>query len=220
MNDHAPQRSDPATVIRRVRERRKQLGMSENALATEAGMAPPYLRRLLESDTDFDPGGLVRVAAALGLTYEELLRGRSDPPPGQTGAAPRPVLIRLAESECWDRLGAHGVGRVAIPVRPGPAVLPVNYAVDAGTIVYRTAAQGAAAPDTGTAVSFQVDRIDDRLSQGWSVLVTGTAERISDPDTAGRLAAEHDVEPWAGGDRPLWMRIRPDGITGRRIGTM
>lgn len=214
------QRFDPAAVGRRAAERRTQLGLSEGALATRVGMSPRYLRLVLGAGPDFDPGGFLRIAAALGLTYQELLEGRRDLPPGQTGPAPRPALFHLTEAECWDRLGTHGIGRIALPVRPGPAVLPVNYAVDAHTIVYRTAPGRAAAPDTGTEVSFQTDRLDDRLSQGWSVLLTGTAEHIEDSAEVRRLDDEHTAEPWAGEGRPLWIRVRPHTVTGRRITTV
>nr|WP_237555197.1 pyridoxamine 5'-phosphate oxidase family protein [Streptomyces sp. SID4948] len=124
----------------------------------------------------------------------------------------------MTATECWDKLGAQGVGRVAVAVEPAPAVLPVNYAVDDGAILYRTAPHGVAGPESGTEVSFQVDRIDDRMSSGWTVLITGEVERIDDPETVERLTARHTTRPWAGGDRPLWIRIRPDSVTGRHIG--
>ena len=208
---------DPAS---RVAERLTQLDMSKRELAQKAGMSQKYLEQLVTGEPDFDPAGLVRIAAALGLTRRELLEGRGDQPPGQESAAERPVLARLTETECWDKLGTHGVGRIALPTEPGPAVFPVNYVVDSRTIVYRTAERGAAAPEGGASVSFETDRIDDDLSQGWSVLVTGTAERIEDAAAAERLAERHDLEPWAGGNRPLWVRVRPAQVTGRHITTM
>jgi len=208
---------DPEDLARRIAERRAQLGLGPDAVARQAGMSPRYMEQLIEAGPDFDSGGFLRIAAALGLTYRELLEGRSDPPPGQTGPGPRPVLVRLTPHECWDRLGTHGVGRVALPVRPAPAVFPVNYAVDSHSIVYRTTPRGPAAPETGAAVSFQVDRTDDRLSQGWSVLLTGSAERVEDPAVVSRLDEQETAQSWAGGERPLWIRIRPDTVTGRRI---
>lgn len=211
-------RADRDPIVRRIAERRAQLGLSESALSTRAAMSPRYLQHLLDSGPDFDPGGLVRVAAALDLTYQELMEGRRDPPPGQSKAAGRPVLIHLSTAECWDKLGTHGVGRIAVPAQQGPAVLPVNYLVDDGTVVYRTAPGDRAQPAPGEAVSFQVDQIDDHLSHGWSVLLTGTAEHIEDGvETAGLV--ERAPEPWAGGDRPVWIRVRPKSVTGRRIDT-
>lgn len=214
------QRFDPAAVGRRAAQRRTQLGLSEGTLATRAGMSPHYMRQVLGQGPDFDRGGFLRIAAALGLTYHELLEGRRDMPPGQTGPAPRPVLARLSEGQCWDRLGTHGVGRIALPVHPGPVVLPVNYAVDAHSIVYRAQPGAVTAPETGTEVSFQVDWLDDRTSQGWTVLITGTAEHVDDADAVRRLADRHAVEPWVGENRTVWMRVRPHTVTGRRITTM
>jgi nitroimidazol reductase NimA-like FMN-containing flavoprotein (pyridoxamine 5'-phosphate oxidase superfamily) len=219
-SDDRGRQSDPGAIERRIAERRRQLGLSEDDLAAAASMAPRYLQHLLEAGPDFDPGGFVRIAVALHLTYQELVEGRGDLPPGQTGPGAQPVLARLTVEECWDKLGIRGMGRLALPIEPGPAVFPVNYGVDARSIVYRTVPGGAAAPETGASVSFQVDRIDEHLAQGWSVLVTGTAERVEDPAAVRHLAQEHTAEPWAGGERSLWIRIRPDTVSGRRITTM
>jgi nitroimidazol reductase NimA-like FMN-containing flavoprotein (pyridoxamine 5'-phosphate oxidase superfamily) len=216
-----PENTDMApAVAQRIADRRVQLGLTEEDLARQAGMARPYLRHLLEVGVEFDPGAFLRIAAALHLTYPELLAGRRDAPPGQAGPAPRPALVRLSEAECWDRLGTRGVGRVAIPVQPGPAVFPVNYQVDDGTLVYRTAEQSAAAPEPGSGVSFQVDHVNDRLSSGWSVLVTGRAERVEEEADVQRLERADIARPWAGGVRSAWIRIRPEQITGRQVGGM
>jgi hypothetical protein len=65
-------------------------------------------------------------------------------------------------------------------------------------------------------VSFEVDRVDDVLAEGWSVLVTGRAEVLtaaSDLARAGRLR----ITPWAGGERDCYVRITPGQVSGRRI---
>ena len=54
------------------------------------------------------------------------------------------------------------------------------------------------------------------MGEGWSVLVTGRARRVDDPDEIVALAALGLV-PWAGGRRHVLVRIRPDEITGRLI---
>ncbi|MGW2689685.1 pyridoxamine 5'-phosphate oxidase family protein [Streptomyces sp. NPDC001414] len=203
-------------LVQRIEIRCKQLGWTEQELARQAGMSPRYLRDLIESGADFDPGGFLRVATALGATYREMLEGRSDAPAGRHGAAPHPVLMKLTTKECWERLDTHGVGRIALPGRPGPRVFPVNYVVDGSTVVYRTDSRGAAAAEPGCEISFQADRIDEQRSIGWSVLMVGTAEHVTNPETARRLF-EHAGEPWAGGPRDLTIRLMPSEITGRRI---
>ncbi|MDH6577819.1 pyridoxamine 5'-phosphate oxidase family protein [Kitasatospora sp. MAP5-34] len=210
----------PGGIGRRIALRSQALGLTGEQVAKRAGMSPRYLQHLTEVGTDFDPGALLRVAAVLQVTYRELLEGRTDAPPGQAPAAPHPVLMKLTTPECWDRLGEHGIGRVALSGDAGPAVLPVNYLVDSGTIVYRTAPGHVTAAAVGHEVAFEVDHVDDQLSQGWSVLIVGTAEHLTDPDTVQRLAEVDEAKPWAGGARNLWIRVVPARVTGRRIGTL
>ncbi|MFE5585547.1 helix-turn-helix domain-containing protein [Kitasatospora sp. NPDC056531] len=214
------ERPDPVAIARRIVQRRDQLGLSEGTLAYRANMTPVYLRQLLQTGPEFDPPAFVRIAAALGTAWPELLSGhRPDAPPGQADASRGTLLLHLTEPQCWELIGTHGVGRVGLPVGPAPVVLPVNYVVDARTVVYRTSPRGAAAPAEGSPASFQVDHIDDHRSRGWSVLILGEAHHVDDPDEQQRLSALPGATPWAGGARPLWVRIRPAEVTGRRIGT-
>ncbi|MFI1093602.1 helix-turn-helix domain-containing protein [Streptomyces sp. NPDC020917] len=208
-------RIDPAVVARHVENRRNGLGLSGEALASHAGMSPRYLQHLLEAGPDFDPGGFLRIATALDLTYRQLVE-EPDDAPSEHGEPL--VLRRLSVAECWNRIGTHGVGRIALPVQPGPSVFPVHYAVDDRTVVYRTTPDGPAAPVQGAVVSFQADHTDDHLQQGWSVLVTGPAEWIGDPAESRVLSEQHAGQPWVGGDRNQWVRIRPESVSGRRVG--
>ncbi|MFD8478086.1 pyridoxamine 5'-phosphate oxidase family protein [Kitasatospora sp. NPDC059673] len=220
--DPQPRPGPPSAeaIARRIADRRARLGLGPDALAHQAGMSRRYLEFLTTAGPGFDPNGFLRIAAALGLTYHELVAGRADAPPGQAPPAPRPVLARLTEEECWDQMGTRGVGRIALPGEHGPAIFPVNYAVDHGTVVYRTHHHSAADPPPGTEVAFEVDRIDDHRSSGWSVLIAGTAEPIEDEPTLQRLMRDLAVQPWAGGPRTSWVRIRPVSVTGRRITSM
>ena len=65
-------------------------------------------------------------------------------------------------------------------------------------------------------VAFEIDRIDDGMREGWSVLVTGRARVLTEPELHV-LAAGVTVEPWAGGARDLYVAVEPENITGRRI---
>ncbi len=226
MNESSPHSEEPAAVrpasgdiARRIALRSSELGLTRDEVAGRAGMAPRYLRSLEELGSDFDPASVLRLAAVLKMTYRELMEGRSDVPPGQQAAAPHPRLGRLTPDECWDRLSDHGVGRVALSAESGPAVLPVNYLVDARSLVYRTALGGAAAAVDGSEVAFEVDRVNEQLSEGWSVLVVGSAEHIADVDTVQRLTDRPGAVPWAPGPRDLWVRVVPSRVTGRAIST-
>ncbi|WP_269854723.1 pyridoxamine 5'-phosphate oxidase family protein [Streptomyces sp. RPT161] len=218
--DSASASSQGDTMATRASVRRRQLGMTQEELARRAGMSVAYLRQLERSSDDFDTAALMRLAAALEMPYEELMAGRRDAAPGQQPAAAHPVLMRLSERECWERLGTHGIGRLGLSSDTGPVVLPVNFLVDAHTIVYRTDPEGAAAVSAGDQLAFETDRLDEQSRNGWSVLVTGTADRITDPDVVRTLADRPGAQPWAGGRRDLWIRITPSEVTGRTIGTV
>ncbi|MEU7137487.1 pyridoxamine 5'-phosphate oxidase family protein [Streptomyces sp. NPDC046261] len=207
------------TVATRCAVRREQLGLTREELAGRAGMSVAYLGQVESFSGDFDPAALMRLAAALEMPYDELVEGPREPAPGGQPAAPHPLLAQLPEGECWRRLGTHGVGRIGLSAVPTPVVLPVNFLVDGRTVVYRTEAGGAAAPAEGDQLAFEADHIDERLSRGWSVLITGTAEHITDPGTVASLSTQPGAQPWAGGKRDLWVRIRPGAVTGRTIET-
>ena len=123
----------------------------------------------------------------------------------------------LSEDECRALLGGGGVGRVAVTIGALPAVLPVNYSLLGGDIVFLTG-QGLklrAALDRAV-VAFEVDSIDAAMRAGWSVLAVGIAEEITDETDLARARAL-DIRPLAGGNRAHFVRVRPDFLSGRRI---
>src|SRR5258708_12006697 len=65
-------------------------------------------------------------------------------------------------------------------------------------------------------VGFDVDHLDDVLGEGWSVLLSGTARVITDPAELRRAIAL-GIEPWAGGERDVYIRLTPSQITARRL---
>ena len=139
-------------------------------------------------------------------------------PPGQRRAAGHPVLAELTPAGCRELLAPGGVGRFLFVTDRGPVAVPVNYGMLGSDIVFRTCESGrvAAAARPGSLVSFSADRIDDALAEGWSVLASGEAAVM--PDPAGRaVSARLGIEPWAGGQQDLFIRLTPREITGRRI---
>ncbi|MGW6914397.1 helix-turn-helix domain-containing protein [Kitasatospora sp. NPDC054939] len=209
--------STAAEVAARIFDGRTRRGLSEEQLARAAELSVAYLRQLLAAGPDFDPGALLRVAKALDVAPEELLSG-AGAAPGTGQAGPHPALLRLTEDECWDLLGTHGIGRIALSGDGAPLVVPVNFRIHRRTVVVRTAPGSPVAGAWGRPVSFQVDRFDDRLHNGWSVLVEGSGHRVMDESERREVEEVPGSEPWAGGPRDLWLRIVPDRVTGRRIG--
>ncbi|MES4891612.1 DUF1918 domain-containing protein [Streptomyces sp. NPDC096012] len=209
---------DPGDIGRRVAAERRRQGLSLVEAARRAVMSPDYLAYLEDRPANPSLATLVRLADALGTTVAALRGGGTDLPPGQGHALLHPRLRDLAPEECRTLLSTHGVGRVSVSASDGrPAVVPVNYEIVDDAIVFRTAPDSVAAAAAETEVAFEVDHVDDALSQGWSVLAVGPAGVVTEPEAVRRLAQQAHTSPWAGGEREMWVSIRPTSLTGRRI---
>jgi nitroimidazol reductase NimA-like FMN-containing flavoprotein (pyridoxamine 5'-phosphate oxidase superfamily) len=130
---------------------------------------------------------------------------------GRTG------LEKLGDRACWELLGAGEVGRVAVVVDGAPQIFPVNYLALERAIYFRT--------DEGTKlrglvddrrVAFEIDGVDPMRRTGWSVLVNGRAEVVTDSLLLRRLR-EQPLHPWAVGPKSTWVRVSPLAVSGRRI---
>lgn len=123
----------------------------------------------------------------------------------------------LDRSTCLDLLGTLDVGRCAWVAEDGRVVvLPVNFAIEEGDIVFRSAAGAKlAAARAGQRFSFEGDDVEPALRTGWSVLVTGRASEVGDPSEATRLAQL--VHPWLRDERPNVVRLHAEQISGRRL---
>ncbi|MFE8946894.1 DUF1918 domain-containing protein [Streptomyces sp. NPDC007856] len=209
--------ANPGDIGRRVAAERERQGLSREETARRAAMAPDYLAYLEERQADPSLATLIRLASALGTSVAALRGGGVDLPLGQGHAFLHPELRDLSADECRALLSTHGVGRVAVSTPDGPAVVPVNYEVIGDAIVYRTMPDSVPAAAVGAEVAFEVDHVDEVMSQGWSVLVVGPARVVTEHDVVRRPAEQVHTEPWAGGKREMWVSIQPKRLTGRRI---
>lgn len=132
------------------------------------------------------------------------------------------VIEELDEEQCLNLISAGGIGRIAYTGRFGPVVLPVNYALQDGAVVFRTATNGPLDEDLRTGitdadykVAFEIDSIDPAAQRGWSVLIQGPAHHVTRDEE--NVVREAGVEPWAPGPREMFVRIVPSRITGRRV---
>jgi nitroimidazol reductase NimA-like FMN-containing flavoprotein (pyridoxamine 5'-phosphate oxidase superfamily) len=129
----------------------------------------------------------------------------------------RSMLELLNPNECWDRVADAPIGRIAVIVDGAPEIYPVNFAVDAGTVVFRTAiGSKLRGLDRSPSVAMEVDGIEPLSRTGWSVLIKGRATVITDPEEV-RRALTLDLEVWAPGMKTRWIRLTPREITGRGI---
>ncbi|MFF7648208.1 pyridoxamine 5'-phosphate oxidase family protein [Streptomyces canus] len=214
----SPSGSGPGDLGRRLVGRRVELGLTRRQVADRAGMASGYLRYLEETPAVAPgTGTLVRLADALHTSVTALTGGDADLPPGRSRASRTAELVELDVEECWRRLSTHGVGRLGVITAEGVTILPVNYTVVDGAIVFRTAPGSVPSQVAGKRVAFEADHIDDVFRQGWSVLVRGRAREVTRSDAVRRLTEGSYSEPWADGRRDLWVRVDPVEITGRLI---
>jgi nitroimidazol reductase NimA-like FMN-containing flavoprotein (pyridoxamine 5'-phosphate oxidase superfamily) len=153
----------------------------------------------------------------------ESMSGAAPGSSGQVSPGEPAVVEDLDEAECLRLVSPGGIGRIAFTGRFGPTVLPVNYQLHQGTIVFRTAEDSPTDEDlrTGIAnaeykVAFEIDDFSPAAREGWSVLIQGPVHHV-ESEAERASVREAGVEPWAGGPRELFLRVVPSRITGRRI---
>ena len=128
----------------------------------------------------------------------------------------RTALEALDADECLRLMRGCAVGRLAVVVDSTPLVFPVNFTLDGRAIVLRTSAGTKLYAARDGVVGFECDDIDRVYHTGWSVIVTGMAEEVTNPAETARLA-RLPLAPWCPDPKPVWLRIRPRTLTGRRI---
>jgi uncharacterized protein len=134
------------------------------------------------------------------------------------------MAAHLSPDECWGLLRTAQVGRLAVTVAGRPEIFPVNYVVDHGTVVFRTA-EGTklAALMVAPLVAFEADgRYPAESGEpgepdtAWSVVVKGRTREIDRLDDVV-ATAELPLSPWHASPKGRFVRVVPDEITGRRF---
>ena len=125
----------------------------------------------------------------------------------------------LDERTCRELLSSGVVARVAVCAPAGPHIVPVNYALHGDAVVFRTTPYSVlGARGWNQRLAFEIDHVDYERRSGWSVVAAGPGEMVEDPDELATIRALWDPSPWAGGSRHLYIRLRWDSLTGRKIG--
>jgi uncharacterized protein len=156
-----------------------------------------------------------------GLTRGQGGRNRITVADMTLDAAPQQTeMVDLPRAECLGLLAAGGFGRLAVDSGHGPPLLrPVNYLFDepSQAVVFRTA-KGSKFQKllASRKASFEIDGIDAETRTGWSVIITGVTEEVTNAADVRRLESRCS-ESWAPGAKPHWVRIRAWTVSGRRI---
>lgn len=127
-------------------------------------------------------------------------------------------LETLDRDECISLLRHGGfVGRLGLIVDGRPLVFPVNFMFDNDAVVFCTAAGTKLhAIVNGVDVAFEIDDSRALHHSGWSVLVQGRAEVVTDSGAVARFRGG-PLRPWAKGARANWIRVPLGEVSGRRI---
>jgi nitroimidazol reductase NimA-like FMN-containing flavoprotein (pyridoxamine 5'-phosphate oxidase superfamily) len=125
--------------------------------------------------------------------------------------------IELTEGECWQLLGSVSLGRVVFTQHAMPAIRPVNHVVDNQKIIVRShlGAAIASRADAGAVVCYEADDLDPVRHTGWSVIATGLARLVEEPDAVARY--EQLLEPWVAEQMDHVISIEPRFVTGLRL---
>ena len=130
--------------------------------------------------------------------------------------------VELSYDACEELLRSGSVGRVAVCTPTGPRIIPVNYTVLDEAILFRTSPHGLLGTHAWSSpLAFEVDELDERAQRGWSVVATGHGSSVQESSEMAAIESLRPMwnpQPWAGGERPLLVRLRWDSLTGRRLG--
>ncbi|MGN6273415.1 MAG: pyridoxamine 5'-phosphate oxidase family protein [Protaetiibacter sp.] len=121
----------------------------------------------------------------------------------------------LDERECWELLELAPMGRIALAAAGEVDIFPLNFAVHAGALWFRTAPGTKLVELTvNPEVAVEIDGWDE--GEAYSVVVKGVAERLehgSEIAEAERLG----LVPWIPTPKYRWVRVRARVVTGRRF---
>ncbi|MFC5889001.1 pyridoxamine 5'-phosphate oxidase family protein [Kitasatospora sp. CM 4170] len=138
------------------------------------------------------------------------------------GDVPPRHLVPLERAEALRLLAGVPFGRIVFTSRALPAVRPVNHLLLDDTVVIRThdgaaLTAAAAGAEEGVVVAYEADAIDPVTRLGWSVVVTGYARPVTDPEQLARY--REVLRPWVAASMDHTVAIRPDLVTGFRLAT-
>ena len=125
-----------------------------------------------------------------------------------------PVTV-LDEREAWNLLSSVALGRLVTYFGAQLEIFPVNFVVQKGTVLFRTA-EGTKLFTTvmNDKVLFEAD--DHTVAEGWSVIVRGTAHLLSSAEDI-REAEQSGLMPWVPTEKLRFVRITPTEISARRF---
>jgi len=122
------------------------------------------------------------------------------------------AVTDLTSEECWEMLREQEFGRLAFRLVDEVHITPINYAVDGGSLLFRTAeGNKLLAVVMGSEVAFEIDRYGEDSAR--SVVVRGTARLL--PEDEAHRADNIPLRPWVPTLRYNVVEIEPKVVSGR-----
>jgi nitroimidazol reductase NimA-like FMN-containing flavoprotein (pyridoxamine 5'-phosphate oxidase superfamily) len=137
------------------------------------------------------------------------------------GAGVARDVVELDRAEAMRLLASVDYGRVVFTRGALPAIRPVNHLVDGGRVIVRTrltatvSAEVHSGSNSRLVVAYEADDLDPKRRTGWSVVITGWATPLSNPEQISRY--EQLLQPWVNMTMDTVIAIDPEIITGIRI---
>jgi uncharacterized protein len=120
----------------------------------------------------------------------------------------------LSLEECWEFLATQEVGRLAFRLLDETHIVPVNFAVDGRTLLFRTdAGNKLFAVELGAPVAFEADEIEGETAR--SVVVRGRARRLEEPEEY--RADQLPLHTWVDTPKYYVVEVTPEEVSGRRF---
>jgi nitroimidazol reductase NimA-like FMN-containing flavoprotein (pyridoxamine 5'-phosphate oxidase superfamily) len=125
----------------------------------------------------------------------------------------------LSNDVCRQLLDAGVMGRVALCTANGPHIVPVNYSVVDGFVVFKTSPYSVLGTSgRNSLLAFEIDQVDYERRHSWSVVVRGRAQWIDDSAAIAVVEAAWPPRPWPAGSRQLYLRLPLSEVSGRQLG--
>jgi nitroimidazol reductase NimA-like FMN-containing flavoprotein (pyridoxamine 5'-phosphate oxidase superfamily) len=123
----------------------------------------------------------------------------------------------IDRSECLRLLAADDFGRIGVLDGGHPLILPVNYAMDGDVVVFRTG-EGTKLDAIRGPACFEIDGHDGEAHTGWSVVVRGRLEEVTQHQQDLYERLKDLASPWStDAEKAHVLRIVPASIRGRRV---
>ena len=124
-------------------------------------------------------------------------------------------IEQMSTDECWEILDRERFGRLAVAVQGEPDIFPINFLVDNGALLMRTA-PGTKLTELVINAAVAVEADGRSGDEAWSVIVKGLA-RMVDSFSETYADDEKPLETWLPSDKPIYVEITVRDISGRRF---